>query len=325
MDSEPKPPRTPRNWPELREWANFALAATALLVSIASVWTTTQISGLEDYLRSEVSLRNAELEEAATVAKSLDDRVRQSTTRLEGLRANADRLLTSAIESQTRIAAAQTQSLDLLTDQQRASAALGEARSQLASVSNDIQEQKEILDSYRREEVYSKAIQRFSYLSYASLFGDSELDKKSVNGTYALSELRNFGIEVSDPTVREYYAAIREIGPAVCRNLATFNPTFPKSAETPSLTPLRGEKTDHGTIRTTTQELKDWNARQEAWSAQWDRVIAYNASIRNARNEAQKYIRDSLWHCSCIALKGPKGCDAMPDRPDIGAMIKPKP
>lgn len=199
--SDEMPASRDRDWPELREWANFTVAAAALIVSVVSFWTTAQISGIEDYLRSEVALRNSELEEASLAARELDERVRMSTTRLEELRSNSERLSIAASEAQTRIASSQGLALDLLFKQQVTSGDLSAARSQLATVSEQIDRQKEILERYRREEVLSRAISKFGYLRYVDFWAGNADGARDIDGVFALNEMRNFGIEVRDPSV----------------------------------------------------------------------------------------------------------------------------
>jgi hypothetical protein len=62
------------DWSETREWLNVLVAIGALLIGVVSFWTTARISGLEDYLRSEIGRRNIELNELS-----------QRTQRMQGL------------------------------------------------------------------------------------------------------------------------------------------------------------------------------------------------------------------------------------------------
>lgn len=307
-----------RDWPEFREWANLVIALAALLLGVVTLWTTAQISGLEDYLRSELARRNVELDEAALAARQLDERVLRSEVRLEDLRLTADRLSVSSSEAQMRLAEAQARSLELLADQQRSGVALTATREELARVATEVEEREAVLAEYRRQEVLERAYQTFRYIGYAGLFeNDPDRMANEVSGPYGLDEMRNFGIAETDPETAGYYESVRTVGSTLCRSLDNFSPSFPRLRDNPSLGPRPGRRTERGVVMTR-READEWEERVREWSAEWDRVSAHNRAVREARGAASSYIRDSLRHCACVSISMSRStCPEAPQRPDL--------
>ena len=308
-----------RNWPEVREWAGLAIAVAALLVGIVSIWTTAQISGLEDYLRSEISRRNVELDDAAFAARQLDERVLRSENRLADLRLTADRLSVSSSEAQIKLSDAQARSLELLSEQRRSEAALIMSREDLARISEEVDEQEKTLAEFRSQEVLASFYSNLRFSVYAGLLqNDTEVMANSVSGPFYLSEMRNFGISVTDPETAGYYESVRTVGVALCRSLASYEPSFPALLENPSLGPRPGRRTDRGTVLMTNREAAEWNGRVAEWSAEWDRVGAHNRAVREMRRATSEYLRSAVQRCACIAVtKNTTSCPDAAARPDL--------
>lgn len=313
------------DWGALRAWANLFFAGATLIVAIVSIWLTTQISGLEDYLRSEIAVRNSELVASETEASALDARIQQSTSRLADLRSTSDLLATKSVEAQALLSDAQNQSIILLTEQQRTQAELVTSRQRLLEVTMETEEQRMILERFYRDQVLRRAYSTFSYLEYADYFRGGKPERNKVDGPFAIREMRSFGLNVRDPNLAQHFESIRSVGPTICRSLASFSPEFPATVTRPKLEPLKGERTDRGLIRTTNKEVEAWNARVALWSANWDAVARYNDSIREAKSLSERFIVQSIRRCSCIALKGASQCEALPKAPDVEAIILPRP
>lgn len=305
--------RTKRDWHTVRAWAEFAIALAALLVAIVSIWTTAQISGLEDYLHSEITRRNVELDEAALNARRLDQQVQQSRARLEELRATADRLGVSASDAQIR-------SIALLAEQQRMKADLETSRTALSTITNEIAMKEARLAEYRRSEVFMDATFTFSLR-----MSDDEIGKGRY-GAYALDEMKNFGLGRQSDDKQALYERVRTTGAAICRSLANFAPSFPDQIETPKLGKPPGEPTGDGRYRMTVKEADEWYQRQLDWNDAFNKNWSYNSSIRKAKGEAADYVRKALTHCTCVALDYNEGtCEPMPNQPDLAAIIETKP
>lgn len=322
-----EPENKARDWPEIREWANLAIALTALLVGVVTFWTTTQISGLEDYFRSEISQRNSDLEDATYRARQLDDRLRVGQERLAELQVTADRLAAANNEAQSRIVGLQSRSFDLLTSQQRTERALSDSQDQLALTASQIADQQLLVEKYRREDVLAHARRTFRYLEFTEfLRGESSEYSNTFDGPFALKELSNFGLGVTSVTHMPYYEAIRTRGVALCRRLESYSPDIPKVRAHPKLGPRPGRVDKNGVRWMTSRETERWNAQFAAWNEKWDQTTKHNNSIREARRAIEEYIVASLNSCACrsIAVEGDQ-CPAMPERPNLANIIETQP
>jgi hypothetical protein len=311
-----------RNWPEVREWAGLAIALSALLFGIVSFWTTAQISGLEDYLRSEITRRNVELDTASLQAQKMNIQVQVGEDRLEELRLTADRLSASTSESQLQLVNSHARSLELLAEQQRSQAELNNSRQRLEVIDQEVASQMQLLNDYRREEVLAQASSLFFRMSYNRLEGS----RRVTSGTEALDEIRNFGITSTDPTKQQYYERVRTVGTWLCRKLDGYSPEIAAELDYPPLGPRPGVRREDGTVWMTRSENSQWIEQVTVWSRERDIVIAYNSSIREARSSVMNYIRDALSHCSCVALSAESNsCTPMPSEPDLAMVILPRP
>lgn len=321
MTDETQSANKEKDWDAVRAWANLFVAGATLIVAIVSIWLTTQISGLEDYLRSEIALRNSELDTATTQAKALEIRIRKSTATLEDLRANSDKLIASSSIAQTRLAEAQLQSLALLTDRNRTLASLAQSKEQLSVIAEETEAQREILEQFRESSVLATVSGMLFRIRYTDLFADDGSGTRNFNGPSALKEISSVGLEITDPATAHYYEKIRETAPLICRRLENFSLEFPEPLPLPELEGLKGKPTGDGRIRTTNNEIEAYNQRREDWGDEIGRVYSFNDAIREARMASSEYIGDALAHCACAALRGASSCEPMPRRPEIPAMI----
>lgn len=321
MDQENFPPddakgdisRKRPHWSEWRDWANVAVSIAALLVSVVSIWFTVQISGIEDYFRSEITRRNSELDDASSQAQRLAERVERSAARLEDLRAIADRYSAASTEAQLSLMNSREQRL-------KSDAMLKGAAERLTGLETEIADREQELDEFRRDEVYQHAIVQLSLLRNEAALASEHL------GDFALREMSNFGISNSNPEAAPLYEAVRTIGPRLCRHLGSFNPSFPADMEVPSLGPPPGRPTNRGTYSMTQSQYEEWRAARASWEENFNAVWTYNSSIRDARATANEYVRDSVWHCACVALKfKSESCQTLPERPNIESIIAKRP
>lgn len=314
-------PPSKRDWGAVRAWANLFIAGATLLVAVVSIWLTTRVSGLEDYLRSEIALRNSELNTAANEAEALDERIRESTATLEDLRSTSDALTASSIIAQTKLAEAQNQSIALLTERNRTLAELTDSRQRLELVTKETEAQRAILERFREGEVLTRVSGLLFRVRFSDLFANDVNTRQVFDGPGAIRELASVGIDIGDPDTAHYYEKIRQTAPLICRSLETFKPKFPEQLPLPDLEPMRGERLSDGRIRTTNKEIEAYNARREEWRKEISRVYRFNDSIREARTAASEYLGNAMSHCACAALRGESSCEPMPVRPDLAKML----
>jgi len=87
-------------WSNIREWMNVVAAIGGLVVAVVALWATAQISGLENYLRSEIGRRNNELNSLSRKAESLEKTADERARRLSELQATTEALMASSVAAQ---------------------------------------------------------------------------------------------------------------------------------------------------------------------------------------------------------------------------------
>lgn len=308
-----------RNWPELREWANVFTAFAALALGVVSFWTTTQISGIEDYFRSEISRRNAEIGSATSRAERLERRVSRSEERLEDLRVAADKFAAASSTAQSVLLTSQQQLLETNSE-------LSSNRRTLTNLEAAVIEQKQQIDTFRRSRVMLDASFELSRYYFRNR---AEPDRRNRHpGQEGLDELRNVGLAVTDAELAPFYASIRDSASKICRYLENYSPPIPNEKTLPTSPIPPGKKVSPTQYQMTEQQEKKWNADLAKFNRDYSDAIWFNRSISNSYIAVDRYIVESITYCTCTALKvgsinPDKFCSSkIPVAPNIDEIMK---
>lgn len=106
VNNKIKLPIKKKHFPELREWLNAIIGISALLLAIVSFWTTARISGLEDYLRSEITRRNNDLDSLSKKSSNLEDIADLRQNQIDNLDLTANKLIATSISTQNQLSKA---------------------------------------------------------------------------------------------------------------------------------------------------------------------------------------------------------------------------
>lgn len=97
--------RLPHNLPE---WINAASSLGMLFIGVATLWTTVRVSGLEDYFRSELALRNQMITSADAELRGLQEELASTSASVEAARERA-----AALEAESQSLEGQVAQLGL--------------------------------------------------------------------------------------------------------------------------------------------------------------------------------------------------------------------
>lgn len=217
-------------WSLSPDWLNAVSALGTLAIGIVTLWTTARISGIEDYLRSEIGRRNSDLNTLSDRTRRLTAVAEDRSHLLENLRSSTDRVMASSIAAQGKLITT-TQDLNYLNIKVRdAQVRLAAAYSRLTDMDKISAGQRLVIDALRRQRLYSEEIMQ---LTFNVFVGDDE-----VNGERAYQSIispRSSDV-MPNPLLDDY----RRRAAGTCIGLRTINPRIPPQCHTQKLLHLRG-------------------------------------------------------------------------------------
>ncbi|MDY7096756.1 MAG: hypothetical protein SXU28_01325 [Pseudomonadota bacterium] len=292
---EPKP----RNWPEIREWFQVIIAFVALLVAVVSFWTTTQISGLEDYLRSEVSRRNSELDRLASDTDRVRTAAANQEEQLAELSASADRLVSNYIDAQANVERTRDELIRIQGEAATAQNALISKQLESDALEVEVAEQRDAIDFFRRRRVYEASIFRI-------LFGVGlDPDDDEISGERVLTLLGSLYPSSSESELSPYYDETRLRAARICEPLRSFKPEIPPKQEYPDNPPRYGTPvmTSQGLgYRMTEEEARLQEEAREKWREDFNAVTEANGARSDLIISVNEYLRNYGQRCVCLAL-----------------------
>ncbi|MDM7957612.1 hypothetical protein [Blastomonas sp.] len=291
---------TPRNWTEVREWMNVMVAAAALLVAIVSIWTTMQISGLEDYFRSEITRRNSELnrqvEDSAIARKSAAEKEQ----RLLELDASTNRVIANYIEAQGRLQSAE-RDLSLIQRQSFATLqSLSQSRAEGIALRDETMKQQRRLDLFRRQRAYESGLIQVSFGT-----GNRFEGTYFISGEQALASINQISAPTGSSELFPYFAEIREKAPQLCAHLKGYSPIIPEVAPWPDPPQRYGRRveTSAGPVFEMTKKEADlWNSEMVRWNKEFSRISDIRSDRLKFIGAVSEYLRNSAARCACVAL-----------------------
>jgi len=248
-------------------------------VAIVSVWTTTQISGLEDYFRSEITRRNSDLNTLADQGRRLNVLADEREKRLSDLQTTTEQVTASNLQAQGKLLATQQELSRLGFAVVNAKQTLATSEAQLALLSAQSDQQSSLIDLYRRQRLFQQAHLRMLWGGYREDQHDAFMDGEAAYKMITGWTVGGFDAELA-PYVPEFVSNARN----TCEWIRTYKPTFSKQLEFPP-----------GPVPVGGSELDEWNKRWAAASESQQKRL-------DESEVARKYVLDATGSCMCQAL-----------------------
>lgn len=296
MPFEPSPSETPRKhrWNEFREWTNIGVAVTALLLAIVTFVNSGLISDLENYLRSEISRRNSELDAMSARAKGLQVAADMRADRLADLQATTDSLLSQALASQAQLFDNQARLSSIQSEVLAARLQLSEAQQETGAVRDSLLSQTRSLDLLQRRQAYEHAALMVLYSDFDVGSGRGDLEGA---GQAIVAVLQNMTPPTGRQALAPYLHRIRTNFERACPTIAAWRPNLLPQAIPPDQPTIQYRQ---GTSQARINELTV--AAQQQWNAEF---AEYR---RKEREYSERLIdeRQRLWamaqQCVCSSL-----------------------
>jgi hypothetical protein len=192
-----------------------------------------QISGLEDYFRSEIGRRNGELNVLSSRAASLEQMANARAERLSQLQASTESVVASSLQAQQRIAQSEAQLSAVRSDTLAARIELAAARGEAATIRANFAAQASEFDLLKRQQAYQHA----SFVVTAMAYGwweDGEGGEVGGAGASILNAVRNLHTTAETAGLGPYIQQIKTNFERVCPDLATWRMNLPPAPSPPS-------------------------------------------------------------------------------------------
>lgn len=145
-------------WSVVREALNTAASIGTVLIGVGTLWITARISGLEDYFQSELSARNGQLASLIRQNEQASDALRSGELQLAVLRSRTDEAIVTALATQAQLSGSLGNLVDLQEEVVRERDNVGKARSELATIQAQTNEQRKSLASLYAREAFDRSI-----------------------------------------------------------------------------------------------------------------------------------------------------------------------
>lgn len=287
-----KPVISKKHLPEIREWLNVVTAVAALLLAAVSFWTTARISGLEDYLRSEISRRNSELDSISSRSKNIEKLAIERERQLASLDGATNSIIASSLLAQAQLAQSQSSLSQVRTEALAARQQLSDTRVAEAQLKNSLNAQASDFDLFRRRQAYQYASMNISFTTLYFVDG-GEFPTAADFAQSAKSMRPDTGSE----TLAPYFLEIRNNFDRACPLYGAKDTSLPPKGTMPPAPTIRYIKgTSSAEIDRLTKEAQDKYTRD---------FQGYMVTQRN-RNDAEikmfRELSDEASKCACLSL-----------------------
>ena len=290
--------RLKRDWTSIREWTNLAVAIGVLLVAIVSVWTTTQISGLEDYFRSEIARRNSDLNTLADQGRRLSGLADEREKQLADLQTTTEKVTASSMEAQGRLLATQQELSRLGIEVVSAKQTIAGSEARLSSLAAQSARQVSLIDLFRRQRFFERAYMR---VVFAGIRFDQQ--KEPYDGETMYRLITNWTPGELDPELAVYLPEFRSNAMGTCEWIRSYKPTIAQRQSYPDAPTMPGKRTADGdSVRMTQREYRDWIAARDDWNKRFGEVSAANDRSMKSAQVARENLNKAATSCICQAL-----------------------
>ena len=275
---------------EIREWMVAGTGLAALLVAAVSFWTTARVSDLEDYLRSEISRRNNDLNILSAKTEQAERIAFARAERLDSLEAATDEIIAASLSAQGRLLGTEADLTRVRNEVINAQQQLAAAREAGNSVTSDLARQTKMLDLFQRQQAYQTA-------SMMVTLGTGFRRDETPSGASALEVIYRVEPDVGQTSLTPYLQIVKDGITRVCPNLGAWRPTLPERSVRPPQPTIRYyEGTSRARIAELTREAQDrWSEQYRDFSQRED---AYNKARLEKTQDLWKITSD----CICSSL-----------------------
>ena len=196
-----------KHFPELREWMNAATGIAALLLAVVSFWTTARISGLEDYLRSEISRRNSDLDTLAKRSGEVESLAAERERQLARLDAATNDIIAASLLAQSQLSKSQSDLAGVRSDVAAARSQASDALNARDRFRADLASQARDFELFQRQQAYQLASIQLSRMASYELMKDKFEMIPSGTGTIAMVE--RLTAPQGQPEIERFYQVIR--------------------------------------------------------------------------------------------------------------------
>lgn len=313
--------QTKRDWTSVREWTNLVVGAGALLVAIVSVWTTAQISGLEDYFRSEISRRNSDLNALADQGRRLNALADERERRLTDLQTTTEQVTASNLEAQGKLLSTQQELSRLGFEVVNAKQTIAGSESRLSSLAAQSAQQLSQIDLFRRQRFFERANLRSIWADF-----DRSDNKRNpnFNGEDAYQMIINWPVGQLDADLAPYLPDFLQNAKSTCAWIRGYRPNIPPQLPYPPGPHAKGKPVEGG-VEMTQHDYNEFQTSMDAWNKRWSEVSAANDRALNDSQKVREYIWKAAGNCMCQALVTTKhsasdicpGYDKAPQSPPV--------
>jgi hypothetical protein len=297
-DQVPAQSATQRDWGSIRDWMNVLAAVGALLVGIVSLWTTAQISGLEDYFRSEIARRNSDLDTLAGQSRRLSVLADERTNELAKLQTATDQLTASNLQAQGKLLSTQQELSKIGFEVVAAKQTIASSEVRLALLNSRSAEQLNLIDRFRRQRLFERAYMRIVYRGIWSDQNDTGYDGETV---YKL--IVEWPVGQTDADLAAYLPEFTANARSTCQWIRSYKPMLPKEQPYPKGPKIPGKPTGDGqSYRMSQSEYQQWMSAQDEWSRRFSEVSVANDRALKASQRSRDYLNKAAASCVCQAL-----------------------
>ena len=209
-----------------KDWIDVVLPVATLCLGVVSLWTTVQVSGLEDYFRSEISRRNEEIGDLSARSRVAEIRLSARETRMDQLSSSAEQL--NLLNEEQRLAFSKaTADLALLRSEAHIiNGQLEGAISDKRRVEAELNEQVRSLEVMSRQELYGMVSSRAFFLRMNALAG---FDRSTPGIRMLGAEFRQalMTLHLTDKRLLRYLPDLQSKFDEVCPAFRSMSITFP--------------------------------------------------------------------------------------------------
>jgi hypothetical protein len=277
------------------DWLNALAALGTLAIGIVTLWTTARISGIEDYLRSEIGRRNSDLNVLSDRTRRLTAVAEDRSSLLEKLRSSTDRIIASSIAAQGSLISTNQELSHLNMSVRDARAQVAAASDRLLDMNKVSAGQRLVIDGLRRERLYGEEIMQ---LTFNVFVGDDEVNGERAYQSIISPRKTEVG---SNPLLDDYRRRAR----STCIGLRTINPSIPPTVPYPKAPSPPGRRDQNASgisYWMTPLQRRNWDNEQKAWSSAYSDASTRNADIAKKEEAARSEIITLAHACMCAAI-----------------------
>lgn len=281
----------------MREWLNAFAALGALFVGVVSFWTTARISGLEDYLRSEIIRRNSDLNDISNQSRRLGVLADERSERLAALQTVTDEITATNLSAQAKLLYTQQELSRLAIEAASAKQSISYSEIKLSTLAKQTEEQSDVIDLFRRQRFYETVSRRVILNRYF----EKSFDQTSSQAAYYYLTRMEYNEVGSD--LSPYVENFRKNAERSCRALVNYNPVILPQLEYPKAPKRPGDISKDGKYYLmSNKEYDNWMDKFKKWNDEFDNLSKENSKRRESEREADQYIANASAKCICQAL-----------------------